>query len=156
MWRKRVWPQTTKKEGNNKKKTSILLFSMKPEVSNCPPKKAFLPRIINVYRHIYIYIWSFRQLTLSNTDGTRVPNGFFLLMVFSTKSITISVCSNDKIFPGIISNSDAISKAKSDELHNQPSMCYVGVQCGHYCMADSSEWNFFEVRKISPPFSNNF
>ncbi len=79
-----------------------------------------------------------------------------LLLACSTKSTTISVCGNDKVFPGIIWNSDAISKAKSGELHNQlQSMCDAGVQCGHYCMADSSEWNFFEVRKVSPPFSNN-
>ncbi len=76
-----------------------------------------------------------------------------LLLACSTKSITISVCSNDKVFPGIIWNSDAVFKAKSGELRNQlPSMCHAGVQCGHYCMADSSDWNFFEVKKVSPPF----
>ncbi len=79
-----------------------------------------------------------------------------LLLACLTKSITIRAYSNDKVCPGIIWNSDAISKTKSGVVHNQlPSMCDAGVQCGHYCMADSSEWNFFEARKNSPPFSNN-
>ncbi len=142
--------ETTKKEGNYKK-TSILLFLMKQEVSNWPPKKAFLPRII------YVYIQYFRlDSLLCLMQMELVCHAVVLLLACSTKSITISVCSNDKVFPGIIWNSDAISKAMSGVLHNQlPSMCDAGVQCWHNCMADSSEWNFFEVRKVSPHFSNN-
>ncbi len=35
----------------------------------------------------------------------------------------------------------------------QPPLCHGGVQCKHVCLLDSSEWNSFEMRKVSPLFS---
>ncbi len=77
-----------------------------------------------------------------------------LLIVCTVTNVAQDVCSNGKVFRGIARNSADISNAKSDILHNKsPSICDAGVQCGHFCMADSLEWNYFEVRSVSKLFS---
>ncbi len=76
-----------------------------------------------------------------------------LLMFFTALCTVERDCINDKILQGAARNSDPISNAKSGVLYSEfLSMCYAGVQCGHYCMDDSSEWNYFEVGKVSPLF----
>ncbi len=76
-----------------------------------------------------------------------------LLLVCTDKNVAQDACSNGKVFIGVARNSAAISNAKSGVLHSQlPSICDAGVQCGHYCMADSSIWNYFEVRSVSLTF----
>ncbi len=76
-----------------------------------------------------------------------------LLMYCKAKIIAQGVCNDNKIFRGTARNSNAISYAKSDVLNGElHSMCDAGVQCGHYCMRDSSQWDYFEVRKVSPLF----
>ncbi len=76
-----------------------------------------------------------------------------LLMYCKAKIIAQDVCIDNKIFRGTARNSNAISNTKSEVLNGEfHSMCDAGVQCGHYCMCDSSQWNLFEVRKVSPLF----
>ncbi len=76
-----------------------------------------------------------------------------LLMNCKATIIVQDVCNDNKIFRGTARNSDAISNTKFDVLNGEfHSMCDAGVQCGHYCMGDSSQWNYFEVRKVSPLF----
>ncbi len=80
-----------------------------------------------------------------------------LLMYCKTKIIAQDVCNDNKIFRGTARNSDAISHAMSDVLNGEfHSMCDAGVQCGHYCMGDSLQWNYFEVREVSPLFPLTF
>ncbi len=68
-----------------------------------------------------------------------VKRTVILLMVLTVTSVAQDVCSNGRVFRGIARNSADISNAKSDILHNKsPSICDAGVQCGHFCMADSS------------------
>ncbi len=77
-----------------------------------------------------------------------VKRTVILLMVCTVTNVAQDVCSNGKVFLGLARNSDAISNAKCGVLHSQQfAMCDVGVKCGHYCMADSSRWNYFEVRR---------
>ncbi len=76
-----------------------------------------------------------------------------LLIVCTVTNVAQDVCSNGKVILGIARNSADISNAKSGILHNKsPSICDAGVECGHFCMADSSEWNYFEVRRVSRVF----
>ncbi len=68
-----------------------------------------------------------------------------LLMVCTVTNVAQDVCSNGKVIFGIARNSADISNAKSGILHNKsPSICDAGVQCGHFCMTDSSEWKLEE------------
>ncbi len=72
-----------------------------------------------------------------------------MLMYCKAKIIVQGVCNDKKIFRNI----NAISNAKFYVLNSEfHSMCDAGVQCGHYCMSDSSQWNYFEVIKVSPLF----
>ncbi len=83
-----------------------------------------------------------------------VKRTVILLMVCTATNVAQDVCSNGKVIIGIARNSADISNAKSGILHNKsPSICDAGVQCGQFCMADSSEWNYFEVRRVSKLFS---
>ncbi len=72
-----------------------------------------------------------------------------LLMYCKAKIIAQDVCNDNRIFRGTARNSNAISNAKSDVLNGEfHSICDAGVQCGHYCMGDSSQWNYFEVSPL--------
>ncbi len=76
-----------------------------------------------------------------------------MLMYCKAKIIVQGVCNDKKIFLGPARNINAISNAKSDVLNSEiHSMCDAGVQCDHYCMSDSSRWNYFEIRKVSTLF----
>ncbi len=76
-----------------------------------------------------------------------------MLMYCKAKITVQDVCIDKKIFRGTARNSNAISYAKSNVLNGEfHSKCDAGVQCGHYCMGDFSQWNYFEVRKVSPLF----
>ncbi len=77
-------------------------------------------------------------------------------MFFTTLCIVEGDCTYDKILQGSARNSDPISNAKSGVLYSEfLYMYYAGAQCGHSCLDDSSEWNYFEVRKVSPHFPLN-
>ncbi len=76
-----------------------------------------------------------------------------MLMFCKAKIIVLDICIDNKIFRGTARNSNDYSNFKSDVLNSiLHSMCDAGVQFGHYCMGDSSQWNYFEVRKVSPIF----
>ncbi len=76
-----------------------------------------------------------------------------LLMFCTALCIVEGDRTSDKILHGTARNSGPISNAKSGVLYSEfLSMCNAGIQCGHYCMDDFSEWNYLEARKVSPRF----
>ncbi len=61
-----------------------------------------------------------------------------IVLICKANRITPEDCSDAGVYSGIARDRDNIFNAKTELL---------------YCLLDSSEWNFFEMRKVSPLFS---
>ncbi len=77
-----------------------------------------------------------------------------VVLICKANRITPEDCSDTGVYSGIARDRDNIFHAKTELLYNvHLPLCDGGVQCKHFCLLDSSEWNFFEMRKVSPLFS---
>ncbi len=71
------------------------------------------------------------------------------MLICKANRIIPENCSDAGVYSGIARYRDNIFNAKTELLYSvHPPLCDGGFQCKH-----SSEWNFFEMRKVSPLFS---
>ncbi len=75
-----------------------------------------------------------------------------LMLIFrAVQCIEPEICSNgDEEFRGIARDRFVISISKTVRLDvsKLSSVCDAGVNCREFCMFDSLEWKFFEVKKV--------
>ncbi len=74
-----------------------------------------------------------------------------MLIIRAVQCIEPEVCSNGaEVFRGIARDRYVISNSKTVRLDvsKLSSVCDAGVNCREFCMFDSLEWNFFEVKKV--------
>ncbi len=77
----------------------------------------------------------------------------FFVLTCKANRIIPENCSDAGVYSSIARDRDKIFNAKTELLYSaHPPLCDGGVQCKHFCLLDSSEWNFFEMRKVSPLF----
>ncbi len=75
-----------------------------------------------------------------------------LLTIRAVQCIEPEVCSKYyEVFRGIARDRHVISNSKAVKLDvsKLSSVCDAGVYCREFCLVDSMEWNFFEVKKVS-------
>ncbi len=73
------------------------------------------------------------------------------VLICKANRITPEDCSAAGVYSGIARNRDNMLNAKTEILYSaHPPFCDGGVQCKQFCSIDSTEWNFFELRKVSP------
>ncbi len=125
----------------------ILLFSLKKEVSNSPwlAQKKRLPFHI-VYKRISVLLFCFEKMMFAKLT--------VLFSIFrAVQCIEPEVCSNiDEVFRGIARDRYVISSSKTVRLDvsKLSTVCDAGVNCREFCLLNSLEWNFFEVKKVCP------
>ncbi len=76
-----------------------------------------------------------------------------LLIIRAVQCIEPEVCSEYyEVFRGIARDRHVISNSKTVRLDvsKLSSVCDAGVNCREFCLVDSLEWNFFEVKKVCP------
>ncbi len=80
-----------------------------------------------------------------------------LLLVCAAYCTEPDACSDDGVFLGIACDREDIIDIRTVILQTmQPTNCDAGVRCRKFCLDDSSEWKFFEMRKASPYVSFTF
>ncbi len=76
------------------------------------------------------------------------------MLICKANRIIPENCGDAGVYSGIARDRDNILNAKTELLYSaHPPFCGGGVQCKHFCLLDSSEWTFFEMRKVNPLFS---
>ncbi len=119
------------------------MFSLKKEVSNSRKKTSALLTCIETHLNAVILFkkMMFAKLTV-------------LMLIFrAVQCIEPEVCSNgDDVFRGIAQDRFVISNSKTVRLDaiKLSSVCDHGVNCREFCLFDSLEWIFFEVKKVCP------